>query len=80
MSGSCHAQRLEWVDDGRMRRHLPNPKNCPTPRGHFSINPAQQVIGRNVIVEIERAEELLLPARLMTHLRRCSPRDALLSA
>jgi hypothetical protein len=44
------------------------------------INPAQQVIGRNVIVEIERVEQLLLSTRLMSHHGHRSLSNTLLSA
>ena len=44
------------------------------------IYPAQQVIGRNVIVEVERVEQLFLAARLLSHHARISPSTALLSA
>src|SRR5208283_1335168 len=37
------------------------------------INAAQQVIGRNVIVKIERVEQLLLSARPLSHHPRFSP-------
>src|SRR5438128_285308 len=45
-----------------------------------SINTAQQVISRNVIVEIERVEQLPLPARSLPHHRRRSLSHALPSS
>jgi hypothetical protein len=45
-----------------------------------TINPAQQVISRNVILEIERVVQLLLPARTLSHHGRRSPTYALASA
>ena len=45
-----------------------------------SINPSKQMIGRNVVLEIKRIEQLLLPVRLMPHHRHRSLSNTLLSA
>jgi hypothetical protein len=45
-----------------------------------TINPPQQVIRRNVIVELEGVEQRLLPARSLSHHRRRSLSNASLSA
>jgi hypothetical protein len=45
-----------------------------------AINPVQQVIGRNVIVEIEGGEPLPMSARSVSHHSRGSLSNALASA
>jgi hypothetical protein len=43
------------------------------------IYPTEQMIGRNVIVEIERVEQFLLPAVPSSHHSRVSPSNTLAS-
>jgi hypothetical protein len=46
----------------------------------LTSDPAQQVIGGNVIIQVERVEQLLLTTRPLSHHLRISLSDALLSA